>query len=327
MPFTYQDYLRTVNPQGNMEDLGGLLNQGQWDALNPTDQLYSMGGMLSLNPGDSRYNDFAATTKPELGRAINIVPGQGLDSYQGVNIFNDPSRVQQGDGWHAYSADNQTAQSQDQNDSGIGGGDDKYNWLKGLAFVGGGAAAANGLMGAGAAADAAPGAFDFSLMNPVTSPEIAQVGADFVPGSAAGGGSGGLLGGGADTGGGFGLGDGGGIDPETWAGNGGMGVSQNGIGPGSWQNIVQGSINNPGSLVGRAGNAASSLGSWALKNPLQAYGAVQTLGGMLGGRGSNGGGSSASGKPAGNGTGMPKLDRPQFIQNPYLAAQLRQGGY
>jgi hypothetical protein len=153
---TYQDYLRTIDPQGNMEDRGGILSPDQWNALSITDQLHTMGGAMSIQPGDPRYDELAAFTKPEQGRGITIGPGTPRLEDHGIQIFNDPSRVYQGDGYHAYSGDNQTAQIQDHNDAGIGGGDDKYNWLKGLGFVAGGAGLATAL-GAGAGAGAAAG--------------------------------------------------------------------------------------------------------------------------------------------------------------------------
>lgn len=124
------------------------------------------------------------------------------------------------------------------------------------------------------------------------------------------------------------LGPGGGLDPETWAGNGGMGVAQNGIGPGTWGDIVRGTINNPGSVVGRAG--LGNLGSWAISHPLQAYGAGQTIAGLLNHGGGSNGGSSGTSNKGGTGTGVNtgfNAERPAYTPNPYLVQQLRQAGY
>lgn len=89
----------------------------------------------------------------------------------------------------------------------------------------------------------------------------------------------------------------GGLDPETWAGNGGMPVSQNGIGPGTWTDQIAGSINNPSSIPGRLGDAASSAGNAAMRDPMRALGLVQMLGGAIGGlaqgNGDDGGGGDA----------------------------------
>lgn len=81
----------------------------------------------------------------------------------------------------------------------------------------------------------------------------------------------------------------GGLDPETLAGQGGMGVSQNGIGPGSLLNQARGAVNNPSSLMssdgllgnlvggsntGKAGNLAIQMGLKSLA-PQQAQGPMQ----------------------------------------------------
>jgi hypothetical protein len=87
----------------------------------------------------------------------------------------------------------------------------------------------------------------------------------------------------------------------------------------------------PSAYPGLLGNGAS----WAISHPLQAAGAIQTVGGLLGnsGGGGGGGGNTSSGgggsKSSGGGTntGGFKAERPQFQPNPYLLAQLRAGGY
>lgn len=120
----------------------------------------------------------------------------------------------------------------------------------------------------------------------------------------------------------------GGIDPETAAGQGGMGVAQNGIGPGSFTDQLAGAINNPSSLLGSNGllsQGAQSLGSWAISHPLQAAGLVQTASGLLhrnsGASGSSGKSSGGSGLPAGS-LNIPAVN---YTPNPYLMAQLQRG--
>jgi hypothetical protein len=142
---------------------------------------------------------------------------------------------------------------------------------------------------------------------------VAQFGADFVPGGSAAGSGGGLLGGGYADAGMIAPGMGNSAAADSFLINNGM----SGMAGGNMTGALS-----PSAWGGMAGN----LGNWAMSNPLQALGAIQTVGGMLGGRGGGGGAGSGS-KPAG-GTGVPtKLERPAFQQNPYLAAQLRQGGY
>lgn len=103
----------------------------------------------------------------------------------------------------------------------------------------------------------------------------------------------------SDAGGGYSqaLGDGGGIDPETWAGNGGMGVSQNGLGSWNalpWQDRVAGLAANPGSAFSSTGMpaqlASGGLGSGA-KDPmrlLQLANLMTSMGAGLGGHGDDG---------------------------------------
>lgn len=55
------------------------------------------------------------------------------------------------------------------------------------------------------------------------------------------------------------LGAFGGLDPETLAGMGGMGVSQNGIGPGTLGNQWRGALNNPSSLLSKEGALSNTM--------------------------------------------------------------------
>ncbi len=131
------------------------------------------------------------------------------------------------------------------------------------------------------------------------------------------------MGGGSSGGyGGFGSG---GLDPDTMGGQGGMGVSQNGIGPGSLLNQMQGAINNPSSLLGgdgMLGNAAS----WIAANPGAAarigLGAASLISAASQGN-QNGGGGGGGNLPWQNGQ-VPQFN-PQFTpfqQNPYLNYQV-----
>lgn len=102
----------------------------------------------------------------------------------------------------------------------------------------------------------------------------------------------------ATSGGWEGLGDGGGLDPETWAGNGGMSVNQNGLG--SWN-----ALPNADRLAGLAANPSSALSSTGMpaqmaqgglqsiaNNPRQALqlaNLVSSMGGMASGGGEGGG--------------------------------------
>lgn len=152
---TYQDYFR----QHQGVDEGGsptntAVDEATWSAMSPQEQWANVGGALRIANDDPRYAQLAGT-KPEDGRPITIVGGSfdaNSNSYQGVQVVKDPSRVVQGDGWFAYSDDNLTAEIQDHNDVGFGGsGDDKWDWVKGAVFMATAGAAGGAFAGAGAA--------------------------------------------------------------------------------------------------------------------------------------------------------------------------------
>lgn len=122
------------------------------------------------------------------------------------------------------------------------------------------------------------------------------------------------------------FGETGGLDPETLAGHGGMGVSQNGIGPGSWMNQLTGAINNPSSLAnsqGLLGRGASAIGGAITNNPMGAARAALGIGSMLGGgqRPTSGGMPTPVTSTQGN---APKFEpwQGQFQMNPYLMQQV-----
>ena len=93
----------------------------------------------------------------------------------------------------------------------------------------------------------------------------------------------------------------------------GMGVAQNGIGPGSWLSQLQGGMNNPMGLLGNAGE-------WIMNNPGSAARIGLGIGSLInaGTQGSSGGGGG-QGLPWQNGplpTFNPSMS--PFQQNPYL---------
>ncbi len=326
MPFqlNYRDYL--ANNSGGSE-AGGLLSPDQWAQLDPQQQagLVNFQGLgTAIGRNDSRYADLASKTGVEQNRPINIGSGildPNMRDQKGNLIVKDPSKVYQGDGYYALGADNYTPGYQaGVADSGIFHGD-KWDVAKMAAFL--------GLAAAGGGAFSGAGAGEAGAVSGAATPSDAYWGMTADAGNVA------TDAGAADGGGGLlsqDLGAGGGLDPETWAGNGGMGVAQNGIGPGTWQNIAQGTLNNPSSLLGRAGDVAGNLGSWAISHPLQAYGAVQTVGGLLGSHGGGGSTSSNSSNANKGGTGAGvgdgyKAERPSYTPNPFLIQQLRQAGY
>lgn len=251
-------------------------------------QRVAQAGGLSINPGDSRYADLARQTGAEPGRSITFSPGAANMDPRG---WNDPSRVFSQDGYFYHAANNVSPWEQDRSDSsGLGDG---TRWgILGPAFVLGGGLLANALgagAAAGAGADAATGA--------------AATGAtDFVGPSAAN------------------MFDFSTIPSVQASQVGGMAATPAGLGGSS---SVLGSL-----FSGDFAGAGSQALNWAMNNPLQAYGAAQTVGGLFQGNGGSRPASGGSGSKQGGGTGDPtKLARPQFTPNPYLLQQLRQGGY
>jgi hypothetical protein len=106
----------------------------------------------------------------------------------------------------------------------------------------------------------------------------------------------------SDASSGMGLGDGGGLDPETWAGNGGMGVSQNGLGSWNalpWQDRLAGLAANPGSAFSSTGMPAQLASSGTSSNLLKDPRAVMQLANLVTGLGSSLGGHGDSGSDNG----------------------------
>lgn len=167
------------------------------------------------------------------------------------------------------------------------------------AMGGAGAAGAAGSTGAGGA-DAAGLGLDLSPIGYTSAGQVTPLVGDPAGLGAIGEGAGGGAAAGAGGGGG-GLGAGG-LDPETLAGQGGMSVAQNGIGPGTIGDALTGAMNNPSSLMSSQGplaRAGSSIGSSIASNPLQAA----RLGMGLAALGAGATGSKPTGGAAGSDMG------------------------
>jgi hypothetical protein len=159
---SYRDYLANV-PQGS-EAGSPPMSESDFNALSPDQkaQLVNFQHLgITVGANDQRYAAFAGTNiKPEDGRPINFNygtfdPNKNYDS-KGNQIIKDPSRVLQGNGWWASSADNETPGYQaGVADSGLFKGD-KWDAAKVAAFFAAGIAAAGGL-GAAAEGVGAPG--------------------------------------------------------------------------------------------------------------------------------------------------------------------------
>jgi hypothetical protein len=324
----YQDYLQNYGRGGD-----GALSQDQWNALTDAQKWQNVGSGLAIAKTDPRYADLAKQMGVTDGGLLNLAYAPQSIAVNGQNYV-DPSKVVTDGSVYGTAHSNETPKTQF-----AGGGLSDKEWaLLATSLIGGGALGAfDGLGAAGgtgtgagveggftgygdiAASGAAPGGAAGSVAGLPDSywsqvADSGQVGTD----GAVDGGDG-LL----SNSGGYG-----GLDPETASGQyGGMGVAQNGIGPGSWQDILQGTISNPGSLAGRAGDLLGQAGTWALNNPLRAAGLAQTAYGLLGGHRSTGGSSSSSSSKGGSGTpGAPmKVNGPQYYVNPYIAAQIQRG--
>jgi hypothetical protein len=281
---TYEDYQRLYQQQhGNASEggSGGALSKSQWDAMSPDDRWRQLGGGMALQTDDPRYAGIAQQLGLNDGSTLRL--GRTSQSNPMNNTFYvDPKAIAQSDGNFATGNHNLTPHSQF-----AGGGLSDKGWgLAALSLLGGGAALGTALGGSAAAGTGAATTGGFSGFGDIAASGAAPGAA----GGAAGGASAGLPDSywnmGADSGqlGSDAMVDApdyvGGIDPETAAGQGGMGVSQNGIGAGSLGDRLAGAVNNPSSLMspdGLAGSAGSSLATSAGNNPL---GTARLLGGL-----------------------------------------------
>lgn len=108
-PLTYQDYLRHIRQFAGSEggSNGPALDELQWNALSPEQRWANVGGSISIDRGDPRYERLARMVGGEPGRTITLVGG---NTPEGV----DASRVKRGEGFFAYSEDMRTPESQAQ---------------------------------------------------------------------------------------------------------------------------------------------------------------------------------------------------------------------
>jgi hypothetical protein len=332
---TYQDYLRAL-PQGSEAGGNGAFDEDTWRTWTNQQKLANGGAAgIAINPTDPRYGLLQQTTGGPGTHAINVGGGpMSLTNDNNVTNWNDPSKVYQGNGMHAFLNSNVTPEATASGDDGLsdkGWGILAATLLGGGALAGGmlGGAASGGAMatevgggfgtgalgsgGTGAAFSGAGGAYgsagaalggagsggyDFSQMPQMEPTHVGNLGSD------------GLLG---NTPYDFST-----MQPlqPTQVGNLGPGFNGN---PSMLNNLMQGNFS----------DAAGQAGKWAMNNPMQAYGLGQTAVGLFQGNGggSSGGGGSGSKSAGGGGLDLSKLARPQFQQNPYLAAQLHRGGY
>lgn len=128
-----------------------------------------------------------------------------------------------------------------------------------------------------------------------------------------------------------GFGPFGGLDPETANGAGGMGVSQNGIGPGTFADRLTGAINNPSSLLSGDGlfSGASSLMPNSLSSALRLAGLGTSVAGLFGHPGGGAPSTNNTGAPSdkgGSGKGL-DISRGQYTPNPYTQQQLQNFQY
>jgi hypothetical protein len=339
----YRDYLGQfdMSQRGN-ESWTAPMDEDAWNALDERGKWGSVSDTVGILQGDSRYGQF----KPEGAQgtySLNYTGGKPLSSEMVV----DPSKARNvGNDIFSIAQENFTPKAQSN------GEENKLWFLAPLLVMSaplwagalgiGAATEGAGLLGADAAAGM--GASEVGTAAAAGSPGMDAVAAAewFGGPGAATNPSPGLFGssaeglgaaGSAATDISSGLGEYGGLDPETWAGNGGMGVSQNGLG--SWNALplgdrLAGAIANPSSLLSGSGLLAQGAGgllSSALSNPLQAAQLIQAFGGLLGG--GNGGASNgdAPGGPSGPFAPLPKGNRGAWSPNSFTQNQIQNFKY
>lgn len=280
-----------------------------------------MSSGMAIGINDPRYVELAGLTHPEQGRAIEIHAGQFDPSHNqtmyGTQWFKNPGNVHNGDGFFAYSDDNETADTQDRANAGM---EDWQKALFAISLFAGGALGAGALGADAAVAGAAPGM-------------STSIGGGFGTGALGAGGTGasfgtafsaanaaGAAGGAANAA----AGDVGGINYETLPNS--QVPQANAMGP----DFSAGS----GSLFGSSGNESllGRAGNWAMNNPLRVIGLAQTASGLLG-RGGNSGGSpprdnynptsSYHGKGGQQPGQQPQQGHQGFYVNPITLAQLQ----
>lgn len=307
---TYQDYVNAFNQQYGNNSEGGVnspLSQQSWGLLSPQAQWNNVGGAFSIDPSDPRYQGLLGQTHGDAGRNIQI-HGNATPDWIAQNVVN-PSGVASGDGYTAIADNNFTPESQART-SGSFSPREIRDWAAAAAALFGGAALAGGagLLGTEGSTLSATGSADIGA-GASGSASFAGLdgGAAGVAGAQAGGASGtpGMIAPGMENS----------ALADSYLINNGM------------PSLAGGNMTAALSSGGLSG-LTSQAGSWALSHPIQALGLVQTAGSLFGNAGSSSrGANSSSGKePGGTGVAM-NIQRPQFQQNPYLAQQLRLGGY
>lgn len=311
---TFADY---VNSLGRNPDM----TQAQWDALSPEDKWSVTGGVAQIRNNDPRYNDLAGQTGGEAGRNLYVTTGSRRDFHGGL-VGNEADL---GNGVFAHNESSQSPQLQAYGHTQF---DPMILGLP-LAFMGAGMLANGGFGGLAGGAGASGDVTLPGMLSNFATPEIGALNLSGLDSAMTGlgySGWGSAAGLGSDLSQGFGPN--GALDPETAGGAGGMGVSQNGIGPGSFMDRLTGAINNPSSLLSNAGSLMpNSVGGW-----LQAIGGAQSLAGLLGGNRGNSGGSSnnnsgnSSSDKGGNGKAL-NVTRGQYTPNPITQQQLQNFRY
>lgn len=151
---TYQDYVRHMKESGREQ---APIPESQWNAMSLAEKFNNVGGGIGIGADDSRYADLASRTGAEPGRAVRITAPIG-QSERGSQWWTDPSRVIDGEGWSAYSDNNQSPASQARGEA---GGLSERQWIALAAMVASMGALPPGVFAGGETAGAAatPGAF------------------------------------------------------------------------------------------------------------------------------------------------------------------------
>jgi hypothetical protein len=163
----YEDYLANAPGLNASENASQPMSREQWDALPDAAKWgflgYANQGMsVSQQSGDPRYQGLADSVGGGDNNSVLVMPGQFNSNVNnhGVPRFNDPSHVQQGDGYYATPSSNATEASQRQ------GGMSDLQWAIFVASLFAGGAAAGSGAGAGAGMDAIQAGENVGTMGP-----------------------------------------------------------------------------------------------------------------------------------------------------------------
>lgn len=312
----YGDYLRNAPGLNASENATVPMTQEEWNLLAPQQQWGLLGNGnqgIAVNQFDSRYGDLKPTVGGEANRSVMVMPGVMGSNFdnRGIQRFNDPGKVVQGDGYYSSSEDNTTAAAQKE---------DQWSFARNVAKIyaalaGGAWAAESGLLGGGVEGAAAP-ALDESAGLAMGNPFTGAATEGAATGGAASGATPGMM------------------SANGYSGAGMIAPGMEGSAAADSALINAGLPRLAGGAAtgllgdGTMSGAAGHLGNWALTHPIQAVGAVQTVGGLFnhGGQGVGGSPNNSSGSKSSPGTGI-SMQRPEFQQNPYLRQQLVMRGY